>query len=281
MTTSPFLAFLPCALLTACSGLTSTIKDDTAGHNLDSGGGGGDTTDTVDSGSGQNSAPIADAGDDQDAQVGMVVPMDGGGSSDPDGDSLDYSWTIIEAPTGSSASLINGSFVDPQFIPDLPGRYVVELVVSDGELSSNPDSLEIVAVEDNGIPVADAGRDQSIVTGSTASLDGTGSVDPDGDSLVYTWTMISRPGGSAASLSSAGTANPSFVADVDGSYQVSLTVSDGDSYSDPDVVVISASTDSGGTDSGCGCHTPTDSAAGGLFTLAAAGLVGLLRQRRR
>ena len=71
------------------------------------------------------------------------------------------------------------------------------------------------------------------------------------------------------------------MADVDGTYQVSLTVSDGDTYSDPDVLVVSASTDSGGSSSSCGCHTPSGDSAGGLFTLAVAGLVGLIRQRRR
>lgn len=264
----------------ACSGLTTTgQKLDDTGYNLDTAADDTAADDTETGGGDQNAAPVADAGDDQSGMVGVVVELDGAGSHDPNGDALDYTWTLIETPSASSATLINAAFVDPQFIPDAEGRYVVELVVDDGELSSAPDTVVITATADNGRPVANAGSDQSVTVGATVLLDGTGSSDPDGDALQFTWTMVSRPGGSAAALTSSSTANPSFTTDVSGTYQVSLTVSDGENYSDPDIVIVSAS-DSGGGSSSCGCHAGGPP-AGGVFTLAAAGLVGLLRSRRR
>ncbi len=93
----------------------------------------------------------------------------------------------------------------------------------------------------NRVPVANAGPDQSVKTGSTVQLNGTGSYDPDGDTITYSWTFISTPLGSNATLSSATTATPTFGADVDGTYEVELTVSDGE-LSAFDRVVITAAT---------------------------------------
>jgi MYXO-CTERM domain-containing protein len=273
------MRFLTVIGLVGCGGLPETIKnDDTMG--LEDSGLGDTVGDSLDSTSDQNHAPVADAGNDVEGLVGYVVELDGSGSSDADGDALDYTWEITDAPGASSATLINGAFVDPQFIPDVEGVYRISLVVSDGALDSAADSITVTAISENGDPVADAGPDQSVTAGATVRLDGTGSADPDGDGLLFSWVLTSKPGGSVASLSSASTANPSFVADLSGSYSVQLTVSDGESYSSPDTVVVTASEEGGGDGgSGCGCHSGSDAA--GAFTLAAAGIVGLLRLRRR
>ncbi|MEE9299299.1 MAG: S8 family serine peptidase [Acidimicrobiia bacterium] len=93
----------------------------------------------------------------------------------------------------------------------------------------------------NQAPVADAGLDQTVNTGSTVQLDGSNSSDPNGDTITYVWVFTSWPDGSNATLSEADTATPSFVADKDGSYQVELTVSDGE-LSSSDSVEITAAT---------------------------------------
>jgi subtilisin family serine protease len=91
----------------------------------------------------------------------------------------------------------------------------------------------------NQAPVANSGLDRNTKTGSTIQLDGTESFDPDGDPIAYSWVFKSRPVGSSASLAGYDTATPTFAADVDGSYEVELTVSDGE-LSSSDRVVITA-----------------------------------------
>ena len=62
-------------------------------------------------------------------------------------------------------------------------------------------------------PVADAGPDQPVAVNDTVVLDGSGSSDTDGDALTYSWSLLSVPGGSGATLSDATAVNPTFVAD--------------------------------------------------------------------
>lgn len=93
--------------------------------------------------------------------------------------------------------------------------------------------------EPNGRPTAEAGPPQTVLLGATVSLDGSGSSDPDGDPLTFTWVMTSRPAGSMATLSDPNAVMPTFVADVAGRYVLQLMVNDGTQDSEADEVVIS------------------------------------------
>lgn len=80
----------------------------------------------------------------------------------------------------------------------------------------------------NQTPVANAGREQNVYTGMTVTLDGSASIDVDGDTLVsYAWSFVSIPEGSLAELSSPSAVKPTFVADRSGTYVLQLIVNDG------------------------------------------------------
>jgi len=79
----------------------------------------------------------------------------------------------------------------------------------------------------NTAPVANAGTNQSVVSGAQVSLNGAASSDANGNTLTYSWALTSKPANSNASLSNITSATPSFTADVAGDYVFSLTVNDG------------------------------------------------------
>jgi hypothetical protein len=89
-------------------------------------------------------------------------------------------------------------------------------------------------------PVASAGGAQTVATGAIVVLDGRGSSDADNDPLTFAWVLMTRPAGSQAALSGADTAQPTFTADVPGSYVASLTVNDGTLSSQAATVTITA-----------------------------------------
>ncbi len=100
--------------------------------------------------------------------------------------------------------------------------------------------VTISAAENNVAPVANAGTAQNVVTGTKVTLDGRTSSDANGDALSYEWAVKSLPTGSAAVLSGASSATPTFTADVAGNYVFDLTVSDGKLSSKAASVTVSA-----------------------------------------
>ncbi len=87
-------------------------------------------------------------------------------------------------------------------------------------------------------PTASAGSDRDGVTGTSVSLDGGGSTDPDGDTLTYEWRQTAGP---AVALSGPGTASPSFTAPrTDGALVFELDVCDPWGQCDTDSVEVVA-----------------------------------------
>jgi RHS repeat-associated protein len=185
-----------------------------------------------------NVKPVANAGPDQGGIfAGNTVQLDGRGSHDVDGQSLSFAWSIISAPAGSVAALSNSTAIRPTFVADRSGTYVIQLIVNDGYENSVPD--QVVVTTENRAPISNAGPDQSVAFGQTVMLDGSASGDPDGAVLTYAWSFVSRPVGSAATLSNSISVSPTFVADRSGDYVLQLVVNDGLLSSAPDTVTIS------------------------------------------
>jgi len=183
-----------------------------------------------------NTAPVADAGPGQTVSPGETVTLDGSGSSDVDGNHLNFSWGFASTPAGSVAMLSDPHAVQPTFDVDLPGPYHLELIVDDGIVDSAPDT--VVITTDNSPPMADAGPDQTVSVNDMVHLNGSASSDVNGDTLAFHWSL-STPPASTAVLSDPAAVSPAFVPDIPGTYVAMLVVDDGLVESAPDTVVVS------------------------------------------
>ena len=186
--------------------------------------------------------PIASAGLDQSGPVGTTFALDGTASSDSADRPLTYAWAMTNAPEGSAAVLADETTVAPSFTADVPGLYTVALVVDNGVLLSDPDTVNVTAtVTDPQAPVADAGADLTGEDCSEIPLNGSGSSDPDGTALIYSWALQTKPSASRATnddIANRGAEITTFYPDIAGDYSVSLAVYDGKSWSTPDTMGI-------------------------------------------
>src|SRR4029434_9397462 len=156
--------------------------------------------------------------------------------SDLDGDPLTYRWSFVSRPSGSTATLQNASTAKPSFVVDKFGGYELQLIVNDGFVDSNPATVKISTL--NSAPVAKAGANQTVLVGDLITLDGSASTDVDGNSLIYRWSLLTKPAGSSATLDNTFAVNPSFTIDKPGDYVVQLIVNDGLIDSSPASVTI-------------------------------------------
>ncbi|NMB75296.1 MAG: hypothetical protein GYA21_09215 [Myxococcales bacterium] len=114
-------------------------------------------------------------------------------------------------------------------------------------------------------PHAEAGPDIGILMGQTATLDGTGSVDPDGDTLAFSWRLLAAPPSafSGGALQQGPEAElPAGLARLtptrEGLWLVGLQVSDGRAESDLDTVAVAVAGQSCESDEECDNHLACD-----------------------
>ena len=155
-----------------------------------------------------NQAPTANAGADQTISEALTVTLDGSASSDAEGEALTHAWSQTGTPAGtlSSTSAAKPTFTAPAVSADTILTF--SLTVTAGGKTSAADTVT-VTVKDNAAPTANAGADQTVPEGTTVTLDGSGSSDPDNQTLTYAWTQTS---GTTVTLSSTTAAQPSFTA---------------------------------------------------------------------
>lgn len=150
-----------------------------------------------------DTAPTANAGDDQTVSAGTMVKLDGSKSMDPEGE-ITFHWTQT---AGSAMAMAEPTTAKPMFkAPYGPGTYEFQLTVTDAVGHDDSDSVAIAVTDD--APDADAGPDQSVDAASRVTLDGAGSADAEG-SISYEWKQVSGP---SITLRDANSANPSFTA---------------------------------------------------------------------
>ena len=69
-------------------------------------------------------------------RVGETAYLDGSGSSANTSDSLAYDWSFSSIPDASNTQLLNTDAVNPSFVADARGTYMIQLVVTAGGVSS-------------------------------------------------------------------------------------------------------------------------------------------------
>ncbi len=148
------------------------------------------------------------------------VALNGSQSYDPDGDVLTYQWS--DAASGTSAA----TSVE---LP--PGMYSARLTVSDG--NGGVDSDTVLFVVANRPPVAEISPSAIIDTiaglTGTYDVDGSGSVDPDGLPLSYSWSF---PQGTSSEIA------PTLELPFD-NFDITLEVSDGCGVIDTAMIPVS------------------------------------------
>lgn len=174
--------------------------------------------------------PIADTGRDVSAMVGMPAIIDGSQSHDPGGRLITFQWSILETPAGSNAT-IDASDPAPVFIPDLPGAYRLQLVVTNEDgLESRPAGVTLRAFATTPFPNARAGRDRQVRVGAPVDLDASTSYDPLHTPLTFRWSLVSVPLASRiddADVAARDSARAWFTPDVEGAYVLRLEASNG------------------------------------------------------
>jgi hypothetical protein len=186
-------------------------------------------------------APTADAGPGQTVVHGTIVSLAGKGS-DPQGLPLTFNWSIISKPGNSKTSVTvqTVTAATMTFLADAPGLYTAQLIVNNGYLNSSPSTVNITTTDTP--PVANAGLDQNVLVGTTVTMDGSKSADADNDSLSYSWSILSKPANSNATLSQANSVNPLLMPDLPGTYVLQLIVSDQFASSQPATATVTAVT---------------------------------------
>lgn len=91
--------------------------------------------------------------DSADVEVNAAFTIDASASTDMEGDTLTYNWSLHSAPTQSELQNLTGQESRFTFTPDVEGDYTLHLVVSDGASESETKVISISA--GNIVPMLD------------------------------------------------------------------------------------------------------------------------------
>jgi len=99
-----------------------------------------------------NSPPVANAGPDRTVVPDVAVVLDGSASYDPEDHAIFFSWSFVSCPATGCPTLdnLNPYISTTSFTPTATGRYILQLSVYDGQLSSPLDRVVIDVVA--GVP---------------------------------------------------------------------------------------------------------------------------------
>ena len=144
-----------------------------------------------------NVDPVANAGTDQTVTSEAMVELDGSGSTD-NGTIASHAWARTGGTTGGSVTLSDTKVAKPTFTADALAAgakdviHIFTLTVTDNEGATDTDTVTItVEAPDvpNAGPIANPGSNQTVASGATVTLDGSGSTASPGSTINwYNWT---------------------------------------------------------------------------------------------
>ena len=171
-------------------------------------------------------APVADAGGRRVVSAGSALALRGDATPDRRRTIVSWLWEWTDGPDGSNVRLTNANSERPGVFPSSPPpgandeKHTLTLRVTDSAgIVSEPDTVEVTV---EAAPLANAGPDQSVASGATVMLDGSGSiVNQFRGPLYYTWERTGGTGDNSVTL--AEVEQPTFTADTLAAGAVSVT----------------------------------------------------------
>lgn len=184
--------------------------------------------------------PFAFAGSNRNIVEATTATLYSTNSYDPDGSIASYLWT---QQSGTTVTLSDATNASPTFtVPAPPGAtedLVFQLQVTDNSGDTDTDLVTLTNYAST-VPIANAGSNQNIVLGTTATLDGSASTDPNGTISSYLWTQLS---GTTVTLSDTSAVSTSFIVPTPANYSsealvFQLQVTDNDGETAVDTVTL-------------------------------------------
>ncbi len=160
-----------------------------------------------------NQVPVASfSASPSPALVGQPVSFNGTGSYDPDGNVVSWSWNFGDGNSGSGAT--------PTHAYAAAGTYTVTLTVqdNDGATGSIGHTLTIGATANQPPTASFTASSSPALVGQTVTFNGTGSYDPDGSIVSWSWNF--GDGIIASGVT------PTHAYAAAGTYTITLTVQD-------------------------------------------------------
>ena len=152
----------------------------------------------------------------------LTVNVDGSASYDTDGSIVSWAWTFGDGATAMGAIASHTYAMD--------GTYTVTLTVTDNDGLTDSDSMSVTVVHE---PMPPTAAFSSSTTYLVVSVDASTSSDPDGTITSYAWAF--GDGATATGV----TATHEYA--TDGTYLITLTVTDNDMLTDSDSKSVTVS----------------------------------------
>ena len=151
--------------------------------------------------------PVANPGGPYTGTVGKSISMSGSASTWPSGPARTYTWNFGDGTTGVGIS--------PSHIYNAAGSYTVTLTLTDtaGGSATASTTASVLAY-----PVVNAGGPYKGSVETPLALNGTATIDPNGQALIYAWSF--GDGGSGTGVS------PTHTYAAAGTYNITLTATD-------------------------------------------------------